>query len=61
MAGAGSGRLVGNLPDETTSFVGRRRETARAVRLVRRVRLVTLSGVAGVGADAQSKVTRADR
>ncbi|MBP2328611.1 non-specific serine/threonine protein kinase [Kibdelosporangium banguiense] len=32
-----------------TSFVGRRRETAQAVRLVRRARLVTLTGVAGVG------------
>jgi predicted ATPase/DNA-binding CsgD family transcriptional regulator len=49
MAGIGSHRLLGNLPSEVTSFVGRRRETARAVRLVRRARLVTLGGPAGVG------------
>jgi hypothetical protein len=49
MADAGSRRLVGNLPGEMTSFVGRRRETAQAKRLVRRARLVTLTGVAGVG------------
>jgi predicted ATPase len=49
MAGGGSGRPVGNLPGEVTSFVGRRRETAHARRLVRRGRLVTLTGVAGVG------------
>jgi non-specific serine/threonine protein kinase len=45
----GSSRQVGNLPDEVTSFVGRRRETAHAVRLVRTARLLTLTGVAGVG------------
>ncbi|MBP2320817.1 non-specific serine/threonine protein kinase [Kibdelosporangium banguiense] len=49
MAGAGSGWLVGNLPGEVTSFVGRRRETAQATRLLRRARLVTLTGVAGIG------------
>jgi predicted ATPase len=49
MAGAGPGRLVGNLPGEVTSFVGRRREIARAARLLRRARLVTLTGVAGMG------------
>ncbi|MFC0114025.1 ATP-binding protein [Kibdelosporangium aridum] len=38
-----------NLPGEMTSFIGRRRETAQAVRLLRRARLVTLTGVAGVG------------
>ncbi|WP_160097098.1 hypothetical protein [Kibdelosporangium aridum] len=32
-----------------TSFIGRRRETAQAVRLLRRARLVTLTGVAEVG------------
>ncbi|MFB9616380.1 AAA family ATPase, partial [Kutzneria kofuensis] len=32
-----------------TSFVGRRREVAQAVRLLRRARLLTLTGVAGVG------------
>jgi len=40
---------VGNLPGEATSFVGRWRETAQAVRVLRRARLVTLTGVAGVG------------
>ncbi|GAB3900034.1 hypothetical protein GCM10029964_086820 [Kibdelosporangium lantanae] len=38
-----------NLPGDVTSFVGRRRETAQAVRLLRRARLLTLTGVAGVG------------
>ncbi len=38
-----------NLPGEVTSFVGRRRETAQAVRLLRTARLLTLTGVAGVG------------
>jgi predicted ATPase len=46
---AGSRRLVGNLPAEVTSFVGRRREIAHAARLVRRHRLVTLTGGPGVG------------
>ncbi|GDY33713.1 ATP-binding protein [Gandjariella thermophila] len=40
---------VGNLPAETTSFVGRRREVAEARRLLRRHRLVTLTGAAGIG------------
>ncbi|MBB5889915.1 non-specific serine/threonine protein kinase [Kutzneria kofuensis] len=44
-----SPRPVGNLPGEVTSFVGRRREVAQAVRLLRRARLLTLTGVAGVG------------
>jgi len=48
-AHAGSGRPVGNLPGEVTSFVGRRRETAHTARLLRRARLLTLTGVAGVG------------
>jgi non-specific serine/threonine protein kinase len=42
-------RQADNLPGEHTSFVGRRRETAQAVRLVRVTRLLTLTGVAGVG------------
>jgi predicted ATPase len=42
-------RRVGNLPREATSFVGRRRETAQAVRLMPVARLLTLTGVAGVG------------
>jgi predicted ATPase len=41
--------MVGNLPAEVTSFVGRRREVAAAQRLLRRQRLVTLTGGAGVG------------
>ena len=45
----GSPRPVGNLPGEVTSFVGRRREVAQAVRLLRRARLLTLTGTAGVG------------
>jgi predicted ATPase len=40
---------VGNLTGELTSFVGRRHETAMAVRLVRTARLLTLTGVAGIG------------
>ncbi|SMD24730.1 hypothetical protein SAMN05661093_08737 [Kibdelosporangium aridum] len=48
-AGSRSGRPVDNLPGEMTSFIGRRRETAQAVRLLRRARLVTLTGVAEVG------------
>ncbi|RSM67911.1 LuxR family transcriptional regulator [Kibdelosporangium aridum] len=48
-ARARSGRPMGNLPGEVTSFVGRRRETVRAVRLMRTARLLTLTGVAGVG------------
>ncbi|MFC5102900.1 hypothetical protein [Kibdelosporangium philippinense] len=41
--------MMGNLPAEVTSFVGRRREVAAAKRLLRRHRLVTLTGGAGVG------------
>jgi hypothetical protein len=36
---ARSSRQAGNLPGEATSFVGRRRETAQAVRLLRGARL----------------------
>ncbi|MEU3254776.1 BTAD domain-containing putative transcriptional regulator [Streptomyces sp. NPDC006997] len=39
----------GNLPAETTSFIGRERELARVRRLLDRSRLVTLTGVGGVG------------
>jgi non-specific serine/threonine protein kinase len=49
MTRARSSRQVGNLPGEVTSFVGRRREVAHAVRLFREARLVTLTGGAGVG------------
>ena len=47
--GVTSSRQAGNLPGEITSFVGRRREIAQALRLVRVARLLTLTGVAGVG------------
>jgi predicted ATPase len=47
--GTASSRQAGNLPGEITSFVGRRREIAQALRLVRVARLLTLTGVAGVG------------
>ncbi|WP_369037793.1 BTAD domain-containing putative transcriptional regulator [Streptomyces adonidis] len=39
----------GNLPAETTSFVGREKELAEAGRLLERSRLVTLTGTGGVG------------
>jgi predicted ATPase/DNA-binding CsgD family transcriptional regulator len=38
-----------NLPADTTSFVGRRREVAEAKRLLADTRLLTLTGVGGVG------------
>ncbi|MBE1536708.1 BTAD domain-containing putative transcriptional regulator [Actinomadura algeriensis] len=40
---------IGNLPAETTSFIGRERELAETRRLLRTSRLVTLTGVGGVG------------
>ena len=42
-------RVVGNLPGELTSFVGRHGEVAEVRRLLSRSRLVTLTGVGGVG------------
>jgi non-specific serine/threonine protein kinase len=42
-------RVVGNLPAELTSFVGRRDEVAEVKRLLSGSRLVTLTGVGGVG------------
>ena len=42
-------RVVGNLPAELTSFVGRRGEVAEVRRLLSGSRLVTLTGVGGVG------------
>ncbi|MFD4294291.1 ATP-binding protein [Rhodococcus sp. NPDC058505] len=39
----------GNLPQELTSFVGRRRELTEAKRLLSASRLVTLTGIGGVG------------
>jgi predicted ATPase len=44
-----AGGRDGNLPAETTSFVGRRVELAQLGRLLVRSRLVTLTGVGGVG------------
>ncbi|MFD2083405.1 non-specific serine/threonine protein kinase [Actinopolymorpha cephalotaxi] len=40
---------VGNLPADTTSFVGRRRELAEVKRLLSVTRMVTLTGLGGVG------------
>lgn len=42
-------RIVGNLPTETTAFIGRLKELAHARRLLESSRLVTLTGVGGVG------------
>ncbi|MFD6993635.1 BTAD domain-containing putative transcriptional regulator [Streptomyces sp. NPDC059943] len=47
-AAAGPGR-GGNLPAETTSFIGRQKELAEAERLLGLSRLVTFTGVGGVG------------
>lgn len=45
----GPSRTCGNLPAETSSFVGRRREVSGIVRLLRRERLLTLAGAPGIG------------
>ena len=42
-------RRPGNLPAETTSFIGRRRETAEVRRTLTQARLITLTGPGGVG------------
>src|SRR5262245_51489742 len=42
-------RRVGKLPDDLTSFVGRRGAITQVKRLLSTSRLVTLTGVAGVG------------
>jgi predicted ATPase/DNA-binding CsgD family transcriptional regulator len=42
-------RLIGNLPAEVSSFVGRNREVSEVRRLLDSSRLVTLTGVGGVG------------
>ncbi|WP_440068645.1 ATP-binding protein [Streptosporangium sp. OZ121] len=42
-------RTRGNLPADTTTFVGRRAEVAEVARLLAGSRLVTLTGVGGVG------------
>ncbi|GAA2248289.1 hypothetical protein GCM10010232_39520 [Streptomyces amakusaensis] len=44
-----TGRVLGNLPKETTSFVGRNRELSRLDRDLERHRLITLVGSGGVG------------
>ncbi|MFJ2743856.1 ATP-binding protein [Streptomyces sp. NPDC087440] len=41
--------MLGNLPEETTTFVGRRAELARVAHSLRASRLVTLTGPPGVG------------
>lgn len=41
--------MVGNIPEETTSFVGRRTELARIEHALRTHRLTTLTGTGGVG------------
>jgi predicted ATPase/DNA-binding CsgD family transcriptional regulator len=48
-AGAGAGRRVGNLPFDTTSFLGRRREISEVKRLLSVSRVVTITGPGGVG------------
>jgi predicted ATPase/DNA-binding CsgD family transcriptional regulator len=49
MAISTSGRRVGNLPADLTSFVGRRRDIAEVKRLLPTSRLITLTGMGGVG------------
>jgi predicted ATPase len=45
-----TGRVTwGNLPQELTSFVGRRRELTEARHALTTSRLVTLTGIGGVG------------
>ncbi|MBB3663728.1 putative ATPase/DNA-binding SARP family transcriptional activator [Prauserella sediminis] len=44
-----SGTRRSNLPAETTSLIGRRREVAQTTALLGRSRLVTLTGIGGVG------------
>src|SRR5262249_44066335 len=41
--------VVGNLPAQVTSFVGRERDLANVMSLAQERRLVTLTGVGGVG------------
>nr|WP_233364141.1 LuxR C-terminal-related transcriptional regulator [Rhodococcus globerulus] len=47
--GATDQRVIGNLPHELSSFVGRRRELSEARRLFEESRLLTLTGIGGVG------------
>lgn len=48
-ARVGTGCERGNLPADTTSFVGRKTDVAEVKHLLTRARLVTLTGVGGVG------------
>ena len=48
-ADASTRKRVGNLPADTTSFLGRRREIAEVKRLLSSSRVVTLTGPGGVG------------
>jgi predicted ATPase len=45
----GTGRTLGNIPLELTSFVGRHRELAEVQNALSSSRLVTLTGIGGVG------------
>ncbi|MGW4526652.1 ATP-binding protein [Amycolatopsis sp. NPDC004378] len=49
MGKSGATCAKGNLPADTTSFVGRKAEVAEVKHLLTRARLVTLTGVGGVG------------
>ncbi|KXX60442.1 ATP-binding protein [Rhodococcus sp. LB1] len=53
-------RARGNLPAEVTSFVGRRRELAEAVKLMWSARLVTLTGPGGVGKSRMARQIAAE-
>ena len=46
---SGTGRTLGNVPLELTSFVGRRTELSEVKRALSSSRLVTLTGIGGVG------------
>ena len=45
----GTGRTLGNIPLELTSFVGRRSELSEVKKALSAARLVTLTGIGGVG------------
>jgi predicted ATPase len=46
---AGTGRTLGNIPLQMTSFVGRRSESSELKKALSAARLVTLTGIGGVG------------
>ena len=56
---AAATRRRGNLPADTTSFVGRKHDVAEVKRLLGKARLVTLTGVGGVGKTRLAVVTAA--